>query len=156
MADKNSCDCLELREALPADLPEVLTLLRRAGLPAAGVAEAFSQFFVADNQGTLVGAAGLEMYGSSALLRSVVVEDGWRGTGVGRSLIDHALEQARQDGVADVFLLTTTAEHYFPRFGFQCVTQDSVTDEVKSSVEFQGACPASAVVMRKSLTGAGA
>jgi len=156
MAGKKSCDRLELREARPADLPEVLALLRQADLPAAGVAEAFSQFYVADNQGTLVGAAGLEVYGASVLLRSVVVGDDWRGTGVGRSLIDHALDQARQHGIADVFLLTTTAEHYFPRFGFACVTRDSVTGDVKSSVEFQGACPASAVVMRKSLTGAGA
>ena len=156
MPNKNSCDCLELREARSADLAQVLALLRRAGLPAAGVAESFSQFYVAHNQGALVGAAGLEVYGASALLRSVVVDDEWRGTGVGRSLIDHALEQARQHGIADVFLLTTTAEHYFPRFGFACVTRDSVTDDVKRSVEFQGACPASAVVMRKSLTGAGA
>ena len=154
MPDQNSCDCLEVREARPSDLAGVLALLRRAGLPAAGVADSFSHFYVADNEGTLVGAAGLEVYGASALLRSVVVDDRWRGTGVGRSLIDHALGQARQQGIADVFLLTTTAEHYFPRFGFACVARDSVNDEVKSSVEFQGACPASAVVMRKSLAGA--
>ena len=57
-----------------------------------------------------------------ALLRSAAVEESWRG-----------------------------AEHYFPRFGFSCVSRDSVTPEVKSSVEFQEACPASATVMRKSL-----
>ena len=156
MAEPKSCECLELREARPSDLPAVLALLRRADLPAAGVAEAFSQFFIADTRGELVGAAGLEVYAESALLRSVVVEEGWRGTGVGRSLIDHVLGEARRRGIADVFLLTTTAEHYFPRFGFTCVARDSVTDDVKASVEFQGACPASAVVMRKSLSGGGA
>lgn len=50
-----------------------------------------------------------------------------------------------------VFLLTTTAEHYFPRFGFACVSRDSVADAVKASPEFKGACPASAIAMRKSL-----
>jgi amino-acid N-acetyltransferase len=153
--ETRNCDCLDLRSARPSDLPEVLALLRSAQLPAAGVAEAFSHFVVAEHQGKLVGAAGLEVYGASALLRSVVVEDSWRGSGVGRRLIDHALGEAKQRGIEDVFLLTTTAEHYFPRFGFACVSRDSVTDEVMASVEFQGACPSSAVVMRKTLSGAG-
>jgi amino-acid N-acetyltransferase len=59
----------------------------------------------------------------------------------------------RQAGIEDVFLLTSTAEHYFPRFGFSCVGREVVTEGVQGSVEFQGACPASAVVMRKSLSG---
>lgn len=152
-AETRNCDCLELRRAHTADLPEVLALLGRAHLPAAGVAEAFSHFVVAEHEGKLVGVAGLEVYGASALLRSVVVEDSWRGTGVGRRLIDHGLDEAKQRGIDDVFLLTTTAEHYFPRFGFACVSRDSVSEEVRASVEFQGACPSSAVVMRKSLSG---
>ena len=72
-------------------------------------------FIVAEREGELIGVAGLEVYGASALLRSVAVEDGWRGSGVGKALIDRALDQARQAGIEDVFLLTTTAERYFPR-----------------------------------------
>jgi amino-acid N-acetyltransferase len=126
-------------------------LLRKADLPSAGVAERLSDFFVAEQDGSLIGVAGLEIYRSSALLRSVVVEDEWRGSGVGGRLIDLALEKARARGLEDVFLLTTTAEYYFPRFGFACVNRDAVSVEVQASVEFQGACPASAVVMRRSL-----
>ena len=154
-ADILNCRCPDLRSARPSDLPEVLALIGRAKLPAAGVAEAFSHFFVADYEGKLVGAAGLEIYGASALLRSVVVEDSWRGSGTGQRLIEHALDDARGRGIEDVFLLTTTAEHYFPRFGFACVDRDCVREEVKASVEFQGACPSSAVILRKSLTGVG-
>jgi len=146
-----NCDCLEFRTAHSADLPNVLDLLGRAHLPTAGVAQALPHFIVAEREGELIGVAGLEVYGASALLRSVAVEDSWRGTGVGRTLIDRALGQARQAGIHDIFLLTTTAEHYFPRFGFACVSRDEVTAEVRASVEFQDACPASAVVMRKSL-----
>ena len=145
------CDCVELRTARPADLPRVLGLLGSAKLPTAGVAEAFSHFVVAESEGQLVGAAGLEIYGASALLRSVVVEDNWRGTGVGRRLIENALDEAQRRGIDDVFLLTTTAEHYFPRFGFTCVNREMVAPAVQASVEFQGACPSSAVVMRKDL-----
>lgn len=150
-AEVKNCGCVELRTARPADLSEVLVLLGNARLPTAGVAEAFSHFVVAESEGHLVGAAGLEIYGASALLRSVVVEDSWRGSGVGRRLIDNALHEAKQRGIDDVFLLTTTAEHYFPRFGFACVNRESLADEVQASAEFQGACPSTAVVMRKSL-----
>lgn len=150
-AEIRNCDCLELRTARPADRTAVLALLDRAHLPTAGVAESLSHFIVAESEGELVGVAGLEVYGPSALLRSVAVDESWRGSGVGRTLIDRALDQARQAGIEDVFLLTTTAEHYFPRFGFSCVNRDEVRQEVRASVEFQDACPASAVVMRKSL-----
>ena len=145
--------CLEIRTAEEKDLPEVLSLLGRADLPTAGVADAFSHFIVAESEGRLIGAVGLELYGGSALLRSAAVQESWRGSGVGRVLVDRALDLARQHRIEDVYLLTTTAEHYFPKFGFACVSRDAVAEEVRSSVEFQTACPASAVVMRKILRG---
>lgn len=148
--------CVELRTARDSDLPAVLALLKRADLPTAGLGETPSHFVVADSGGTVVGVVGLEMYGASALLRSATVEEGWRGTGVGRVLVERALDIAKEQGIEDVFLLTTTAEHYFPRFGFTCVSRDSVAAGIKSSVEFQSACPASATVMRKSFKEAGA
>jgi amino-acid N-acetyltransferase len=70
---------------------------------------------------------------------------------VGRALIDRALALSQERGVEDVFLLTTTAEHYFPGFGFACVNRGSVPASVQESVEFQGACPSTAVVMRRAL-----
>ncbi len=151
MGQSRDCTCVDFRGARSGDLPEVLALLRKAELPSAGVSETFADFFVAEQDGRLIGAAGLEIYGPSALLRSVVVEDEWRGSGVGGRLIDLALGEARVRGIEDVFLLTTSAENYFPRFGFACVTREAVRDEVKESMEFQGACPASAIVMRKTL-----
>jgi amino-acid N-acetyltransferase len=146
-------ECLEVRTAEEKDLPAVLSLLGRADLPTAGVADAFSHFIVAESEGRLIGAVGLELYGGSALLRSAAVEESWRRSGVGRVLVDRALDMARQHRIEDVYLLTTTAEHYFPKFGFACVSRDAVAEGVRSSVEFQTACPASAVVMRKTLRG---
>ncbi len=151
MTEIRNGQCVELRSSEAADLTEVLALLRKAQLPDAGVVDRFADFFVAEQNCRLIGAAGLEIYSSSALLRSVVVDDGWRGSGVGRSLIELALAEAKNRGIEDVFLLTTTAEHYFPRFGFACISRSAVTQEVRQSMEFQGACPASAVVMRKTL-----
>jgi amino-acid N-acetyltransferase len=143
--------CIQLRTAREADLPAVLDLLGRAHLPVAGVADSPEHFLVAQNDNNIVGVVGLELYGETALLRSAAVEESWRGTGVGRVLVERALDVARERGIADVFLLTTTAEHYFPRFGFACVSRDSVSPGVKESIEFREACPATATVMRKSL-----
>ena len=143
--------CISLRNAEPGDLPAVVSLLEQARLPTAGVAEALPHFLVAESGDRVVGVAGLELYDRSALLRSVAVDPSWRGTGVGRVLVERALETTKAHGIPDVFLLTTTAEHYFPRFGFVCVNRDAVAEDVKASPEFQGACPASAIVMRKTL-----
>jgi amino-acid N-acetyltransferase len=142
--------CVTLRSAAATDLPAVLALLEKARLPTEGVnAEALTNFVLAENEGTPVGVVGLEVYRNSALLRSAAVDESWRGTGVGRALVDRALARTRELGITDVFLLTTTAEDYFPRFGFVCVSRQSVPEAVQASAEFQGACPSSAVVMRK-------
>ena len=148
-ADLKNGHCVELRSASSSELETVVDLLNRSGLPTAGVADNFSQFLVAEADGRLVGVIGLELYGQSALLRSAAVEEGWRGSGVGRVLVERALDLARDRGIADVYLLTTTAEHYFPKFGFVCVRRDEVAQDVRSSVEFQTSCPASATAMRK-------
>jgi amino-acid N-acetyltransferase len=147
-------NCVKLRTATAADLPAIITLLGRATLPTDGVvADALPNFIVAEDQGEVVGVVGLEVYPESALLRSAAVQEPWRGSGVGRALIDRALDRSRELGIRDVFLLTTTAEHYFPRFGFACVGRESVPETVRGSAEFQGACPSTAVVMRKTLRG---
>jgi amino-acid N-acetyltransferase len=140
-----------IRPARADDLDPVLELLRSAELPGAGVAEHFTGFVVADDGSAIVGAAGVERYGEHALLRSVAVAPEWRGRGLGAQLVDRALELARQVAVKDVFLLTTTAEHYFPRHGFRVVGRDDVPAPVRASVEFRGACPASATVMLREL-----
>lgn len=144
--------CVQLRPAAPDDLPSVLSLLGEARLPTQGVEpRALPDFIVAERDGKLVGVVGLEIYRDSALLRSAAVDPRWRGTGVGRALVERALDLAREHGIQDVYLLTTTAEHYFPRFGFCCVNRESVPEAVRDSVEFREACPASAVVMRKTV-----
>jgi amino-acid N-acetyltransferase len=65
------------------------------------------------------------------------------------------LEQADAAGIEEVYLLTTTAEKYFPRFGFNRTARSAVPEAVKASAEFQGACPDTAVVMKR-LVGAAA
>jgi amino-acid N-acetyltransferase len=138
----------EVRLAIAADYPAVIALLEAAGLPIAGVPRALGDFLVADTESGLAGAIGLERYGSGALLRSAVVRPGDQGTGVGAALVRAVLDRAREGGMQEIYLLTTTAERWFPRFGFARIAREQVPDAVRGSVEFREACPASAAVMR--------
>jgi amino-acid N-acetyltransferase len=91
------------------------------------------------------------VYGAAALLRSAVVADQARGRGVGAALLDRLLEHARARGVRQVYLLTTTAEDWFPRFGFTRIARQAVPAALHASAEFRGACPDSATVMQATL-----
>lgn len=145
---------MKMRGATNRDFDTVETLLSKSDLPLDGVKENFSDFVVAEDRGEIAGAIGLEKYGSVALLRSAVVSPRHRGTGVGRKLVERLLERAERDGIEELFLLTTTAEEYFPRFGFSRTTRSAVPDALKASAEFQGACPDSAVVMKRRVAAA--
>ena len=133
--------------AAAADLPEILSLLDRAKLPRAGVPEHLADFVVAREGQRVVGCAALERYGSSALLRSVAVDVTMRGLGLGQELTKALLERARRFKLVRVYLLTETAQQFFPRFGFKVIQRDAVDQAVRQSVEFSSACPKGAVAM---------
>jgi amino-acid N-acetyltransferase len=140
-----------IERACADDLPAVRHLLESEGLPLDEVEAQVSTMVVARDGGEVVGAAALELYKDGALLRSVVVAAGRQGAGLGHRLTEAALTMAGEHGARTVFLLTTTAAAFFPRFGFQAIPRDRVPASVLTSVEFQSACPSSAVVMRKEL-----
>lgn len=138
--------------AAATDLPEILSLLERAGLPQAGVPEHLTDFVVAHEGGRVVGCAALERYGSSGLLRSVAVDVTLRGLGLGQQLTQAQLGRAREAKLARVYLLTETAKDFFPRFGFRAVQRNAVAAAVRASIEFTKACPDSAVAMALELS----
>jgi amino-acid N-acetyltransferase len=134
------------------DLPEVRSLLQRLSLPLDGVDEHVKTMLVAREDGHVVGTAALELYDDGALLRSVAVDPIRQGKRLGHELTEAALRLAAKHRAGTVFLLTTTAERFFPKFGFEPIARDDVPPSVQASVEFRSACPASAIVMRKQLS----
>lgn len=142
-----------IRAATAADFPAILDLLARNKLPPDGLEPHLATTLAAREGDRLVGCAALELYDGAALLRSVAVEAERRGEGLGQQLTRAALDLARARGARTVYLLTETAEAFFPKLGFRRVTRDEVEPAVKQSVEFTTACPASAVVMRLAFRG---
>jgi N-acetylglutamate synthase-like GNAT family acetyltransferase len=134
-----------------ADADEVRRLLVENNLPVQGLSDHWRSALVAREGGRVVGSAALELYGDAALLRSVAVAKDRQQHHIGRDLTIAALDLARISGACTVYLLTTTAEQFFPKFGFQCIGREEVPPSVQASVEFTSACPASATVMRKQL-----
>ena len=140
-----------IESATEHDLPKIRALLERLQLPLAGVDEHLPTMLVAREGDQIVGTAGLELHADGALLRSVAVEPTKQGKQLGHQLTDAALRLASAHGVNAIFLLTTTAERFFPKFGFEPIDRERVPSSVRESVEFRSACPASAIVMRKQL-----
>ena len=137
-----------IRAARPADWSAIERLLTGRGLPPDGAREHLAAFVVAEQGSTLVGCAGLERYAEVGLLRSVAVSGDLAARGVGTGLVRASLDRARQLGLREVFLLTTTAAGFFPRFGFRAVPRAALPASLGASEEMRGACPASAIAMR--------
>lgn len=136
-----------VRPATVADLPAVERLLSAAHLPLAGVAHAIATFVVAECQGDVVGVAGLELCRDHGLLRSVAVAPEWQKRGLARELVCRVIAEAEERRLHALYLLTTTAAHYFPRFGFTETPRSAVPADIAATEEFREACPASAIVM---------
>lgn len=147
-----------IRPATRDDLADIERLLVSSDLPVAGVAQIMSahpeRFVVAETTGAareIVGVAGLEVCCDDALLRSVAVRPEWRKHGVGRELVKRLVCEAETQGIRALYLLTMTAEHYFPKFGFERIERGSVPAAIAETLEFKSACPASAVAMSRRL-----
>ncbi|NNE45605.1 MAG: GNAT family N-acetyltransferase [Rhodothermales bacterium] len=142
-----------IEKAQRSDVARVNELLSAASLPVDGIEDVFDTLLVAKRGNVLVGAAAIEIHGSQALLRSVVVASSEQSDGVGARLVRDAVESAASLGISEVVLLTTDASDYFKRFGFEAVSRESISGPVIESREFTTLCPSTATAMRLLLSG---
>ncbi len=127
----------------------MVALLEGAGLPARFITEHLSHFVVLRTDGQVRGCAGLEVYGDSCLLRSLVVHDDERGRGWGLALVQVLLDRARQLGMREVVVLTAMAVGLVRRFGFVEVEREAIDPQVRASWEFAeaGCCSATCMLL---------
>ena len=140
-------------EPAPATALEgVKTLLVEAGLPAEDLtAQHLRHFLVATDSGELVGGIGLEPAGATALLRSLVVTPGRRERGLGAQLAAAAESKAARDGIRQLYLLTTTAQGFFSKRGYEVIDRSDAPEGLQQTFEFREACPQTAVCMTRTL-----
>lgn len=137
--------------AAASDEPALRGFLEAAALPTDDVAVGRQAFILAVEAGHIVGSVGIEVVGSNALIRSLAVAPELRGRGLGAALNERAVELARQQGVATLYLLTTTARDYALRRGYELVDRGEVPVSVASLPQFRGLCPSTATCMRMRL-----
>ena len=140
-----------LRPVEGDDLDRVEALLVAGGLPTDDVRTKPECFFLARDGEAVVGAGGLEVYGSDGLLRSVVVAEPYRGRGYGGALCDALEARAREHGVGTLYLLTTTAAGFFRGRGYEATDREAVPPAVRRTTEFADLCPDSATCIRLDL-----
>jgi amino-acid N-acetyltransferase len=113
--------------------------------------EHLKHFFFTGSDGSPTGLVGLELYATDALLRSLVVGENMRGKGLGSSLVDQAERYAASHGIRSLYLLTTTAEPFFRRLGYERIDRSHAPRSIKETPEFSSLCPASSAFMKKAL-----
>lgn len=134
-----------------ADHAEITALLDASQLPTSDLPQARPTFLGLRDERGLIGVVGVERLGRVGLLRSLAVREDQRGSGLGTRLADAAEHWAVAAGIEELYLLTTTAEQFFARRAYTIQARDQVHSEIRATTEFCGACPASAVVMRRVL-----
>lgn len=130
------------------DYQQIINLLTKSKLPTKGVEEILQCTYVAKDGEKIIGCAAIEMYNSSALLRSVAVDNSYRGKGVGLELTKQSIDLSLSNNIKEVFLLTETAENYFTKHGFNKISRSEAPIEIQQSEEFSAICPQSASVLK--------
>ncbi|WP_137285970.1 arsenic resistance N-acetyltransferase ArsN2 [Halorussus salinisoli] len=142
---------LTIRRVDDDSVDRVESLLEANGLPYQDVRSKSECFFLAYSDTECIGTGGVETHGSDGLLRSVVVTEPNRGQGYGVALCDALEEYARTIEVETLYLLTTTAEAFFRRCGYEETVRENVPARIQRTTEFAELCPSSATCMRKNL-----
>lgn len=143
---------MRIRSAASGDRAVIVGLLQRARLPTEDVFSGTNQaFFMAEKDGQTLGCIGLETLADCALLRSLVVDSSMRKAGVGGQLLHHLESVAIASGFRELWLLTMDANAYFERKGFEQAPRDAAPAGLQQSAEFSSLCPATAILMRKTL-----
>jgi len=89
-------------------------------------------FFVIEIDGKVVACGALEIFTDDlGEVRSLVVDDAFKGQGLGRLLVERLIAEARAIGLKRLMALTYVPD-FFHRLGFQTVPKDTLPEKVWS------------------------
>jgi len=128
---------LTIRPARTKDIPAIRGLVDFYAIPGRLLSketvtlyEAVQEFFVAEQDGKVVGCGAIHvLWEDLAEVRTVAVDEALRGKGVGHVILETIIERARTIGVSRIFFLTFETE-FFGRHGFVEIEGSPVAPEV--------------------------
>ncbi|HSU29131.1 MAG TPA: arsenic resistance N-acetyltransferase ArsN2 [Chitinophagaceae bacterium] len=126
-------------------------ILRNEKLPVEDISPDLENFFMATDNGIIVGCIGLETYGRYGFLRSLAIRPEYRKMKIAGELIKKLEMQAKQSGLLAIYLLTEAAEGYFVKKGFTIINREEMPNTLQQSSEFTHTCPQSAIAMMKNI-----
>jgi protein-tyrosine-phosphatase/N-acetylglutamate synthase-like GNAT family acetyltransferase len=135
----------------PRDIGPVKRLLADCGLPGDDAGNHIEHFLIARSGDELAGTVGLELAGSSALLRSLAVGNAYRGKGLAKLLYERILPYARAKGVETLYLLTLSAGDFFRRRGFKAAERSSAPEQIAATQQFTTLCPDTAEFLARDI-----
>lgn len=141
---------VQIRPSRADDLEYATALLMQAGLPVDDL-EVEKLAFTAECDDAIYGLVGVESFGDTALLRSLVVAEPARGKGVGQLLVSALEVGGSEAGVAEMWLLTIDADGFFNRLGYEIRDRADAPESIRTTREFSGLCPGDAILMSKKL-----
>jgi len=138
---------VKIQPANQADLNKIIRLLSKEKLPVVDIGDEAVRLFVARMKDELIAVIGLEQYKNIGLLRSLAVDDAYKNQKAGERMIQYLFNFCDEEKITVLYLLTTTAENYFTRFGFQQTERIKVPDVIQQTRQYKELCPSTSVVM---------
>ncbi len=92
--------------------------------------ENIRNYSVMDTDGEVIGIGALSILWSDlAEVRTLAVKESFSGQGVGRDLVEHFLEEAKELGIKKVFTLTYQTG-FFEKCGFKVISKDQMPHKI--------------------------
>jgi amino-acid N-acetyltransferase len=128
---------ITVRRARTADVRDIRRLIdmysadrRLLSKATVAIYEDVQEFWVADVDGTVVGCGAVHvLWEDLAEIRTVAVDEAWRGRKIGHKIVSALLDAARDLGVRRVFVLTFETG-FFGSFGFTPIHGTPVPHDV--------------------------
>ena len=118
-------DGITFRRGIDADVPELVRVISEAKLPPIFVEEFIGGFVIAEKDGRIITAGGMEVYETAGFLRSIAVDKDARGLGLGRRIADLLRADAQASGIEHLFLFTQDAYTFWKHVGFVDIAVDA-------------------------------
>lgn len=134
----------QIRKATIDDVPGILRLIEP--LETSGVLvkrsrelleSEIDRFIVIDRDGLLISCAALYTFGHDGELACLVTHPDYRNGDRGDRLLDNIEKLARQQGLKQLFVLTTQSAHWFTERGFKSSAPDELPAAKKDFYNYQ-------------------
>jgi N-acetylglutamate synthase-like GNAT family acetyltransferase/SAM-dependent methyltransferase len=146
-----SSNTIKIQTAKATDFDNVKSLLTSSDLPTDDLELNLTNFLLAFSDDQLVGVAGVDVVENIGLLRSVAVDLAYRNHKIAQRLITDLTRMVALQGVKTLYLLTTSADGYFQKLGYERIERTDAPQTIQQTAQFKGLCPSSAVIMSKNI-----